>query len=647
MKTGLGFSLRTKFLLTSLVPTLGVVTVIVSLFVVEFNRLVQQRQVDGLLTVPNMLENTISSPDVLNYRHLIQNGVFLLNNLRKDITHITVYAFEEGQFQVIATTAPEEMKQPAPKQHMIPLQTGRYAISEEMDLGRKVLRLNAPIFSGAQPVAVVSITSTLLVYNTMMSYLRDLVFFIAPAAGALLWIVLYFSFKRIFLSRLTNLSRASKEISSGKWPSLIPVKSQDEMGELEETFNQMSLSRQKAEEALEEQAIRDTLTKLYNRRYFDTRITEEISRAVRRKTRFAVLICDLDFFKEINDSLGHQAGDNLLKKVAHGLKVATRGADLLFRWGGDEFVIILPELTEESGAVDVARRIRKGVKDIKTRDDAKVSISIGIAYFPEHGNNTQNLIRVADRALYIAKKGGGKIHVGEEEFHLSENAIMVVFQPIVDVHSGSEFAYEALSRDPTGKRGIIPLFKKYQAIGQLRELKKLCFRTQLITAKREALSRVFINVDFDLLSHLEVLPVPSNMEIILEISELEALHDIETHLSEAERWRQMGYQFAVDDFGAGFVSLSFLSQLIPEYIKIDRSAILRADASDKFKQFLSDLVKTLGNYTEKGIIAEGIETERELAMVQEIGIHLIQGYLFGKPKKLEHAKADQNHNIHS
>lgn len=647
MKKGHGFSLRTKFLLTSLVPTLGIVTVIVSLFVMEFNRLVLQKQVDELLTVPEMLENTISSPDVLNYQHLIQNGVYLLNNLRKDITSISVYAYQDGVFQVIATTDQMELGNPAPEQHMIPFQTGRYAVSEEMEFGRKMLRLNAPLFSGAQPVALVSIMSTLLVYDTMMAYLRDLVFFIAPAGGILLWIFIYFSFKHIFLSRLTNLSAASKEISDGRWPSLIPVKSQDEMGELETTFNQMSLSRQRAEEALEEQAIRDALTKLYNRRYFDTRIKEEIARAVRKKNRFAVLICDLDLFKGINDSFGHQAGDNVLKEVARSLREATRGADLLFRWGGDEFVIILPEMTEEEGTVGVANRVRKGVQNIKTQAETTIDISIGMAYFPQHGNDAQALIRVADRALYIAKKGGDKIHVGEEEFHLSENAITVVFQPIVDTHSGSALAHEALSRDPSGKMGILPLFKKYQAIGQLRELKKLCFKSQLLTAKREGLARLFINVDFDLLSHLEVFPIPLGMEIVLEISELEALHDIESHLSEAERWRQMGYEFAVDDFGAGFVSLSFISQLVPEYIKIDRSAIIRADASDKFKQFLSDLVKTLRNYTQKGIIAEGIETERELAMVEEIGIHLIQGFLFGKPKELKHSKTEQSHHIRS
>ncbi len=159
----------------------------------------------------------------------------------------------------------------------------------------------------------------------------------------------------------------------------------------------------------------------------------------------------------------------------------------------------------------------------------------------------------------------------------------------MDVWNGTVYAQEALSRDPSEKSSIFSLFKKYQAIGPLRELKTLCFKKQIETARKRNLKKIFINVDFELLSHLDLVRLPENMEIVLEISELEALEDIQNHLEVAERWREFGYQFAIDDFGAGFISLPFLSLLVPEYIKIDRSAILRAGASEKFKQFLSDV----------------------------------------------------------
>jgi EAL domain-containing protein (putative c-di-GMP-specific phosphodiesterase class I) len=124
------------------------------------------------------------------------------------------------------------------------------------------------------------------------------------------------------------------------------------------------------------------------------------------------------------------------------------------------------------------------------------------------------------------------------------------------------------------------------------------------------------------------------MEVILEISELEALHDVNNRLTIAQKWREQGFKFAIDDFGAGFVSLPFIARLIPDYIKLDRSTVLQAVSSEKFREFLKDLLKAIKNYSKEGIIAEGIETEKELQVMKGIGIHLIQGFLVGKPKEL-------------
>lgn len=129
---------------------------------------------------------------------------------------------------------------------------------------------------------------------------------------------------------------------------------------------------------------------------------------------------------------------------------------------------------------------------------------------------------------------------------------------------------------------------------------------------------------------------PEGIDVVLEISEMEALHShhVESYLALAEKWRAQGFQLAIDDFGAGFVSFSFVAQLVPEYIKIDRSTLLQAVSSLKFRKFLKDLVFALQNYTTRGIIAEGIETEQELAVVREIGVDLGQGFLFGRPEAL-------------
>jgi len=277
----------------------------------------------------------------------------------------------------------------------------------------------------------------------------------------------------------------------------------------------------------------------------------------------------------------------------------------------------------------------KGVVEIGDKDLAEMGISIGVAIFPEHGRHPEELVRMADKALYIAKKGGDKIHIGEEEYRLDDNAIDVVFQPVMDVRLNKVVGYEALSRDPQGKQSILALFKKYHAIGKLHELKCLCFRLQIKAAQEAQVERLFINVDFKLLKSIDIPPLPSGMGIVLEISEGEVLDDVEDALKVAQKWRKHGYKFAMDDFGAGFVSLPFIARLIPDHIKLDRSTILQAVSSDGFRSVLKDLLHALRKTSTDGIIAEGIETEKELSIMKKMGVYLIQGYLFGKPKALK------------
>jgi len=401
-----------------------------------------------------------------------------------------------------------------------------------------------------------------------------------------------------------------------------------------------AIERKKTEIALEEQAIRDPLTGLYNRRLFDTRIREEIARANRKQTWSAILLCDIDGFKAINDSRGHQAGDEVLRDVGRSIKKSTRGTDLVFRWGDDEIMVVLSDTARE-GALLAAERIREGVREVRERTFPGFDISIGIAFYPDHGTDAEQLIRVSDIALYIAKKGGDKIHIGTEEYHLDKHSSKVLFQPVVaiqpiwNVRANQLLGYEALTRDPEGKLSPYALFKKYDAIGKLNELKCICFETQLKKAKENQFERLFINVDFNVLSQFEIIPKPPGTDVVLEISELEALHDVENRLEIAKKWKAEGYKFAIDDFGAGFISLPFIARLFPDYIKFDRSTMLQAVYSEQFKEFMIGLVFALNNYATEGIIAEGVETELELKVVRETGIFIIQGFLFGRPEELK------------
>jgi diguanylate cyclase (GGDEF)-like protein len=391
--------------------------------------------------------------------------------------------------------------------------------------------------------------------------------------------------------------------------------------------------QRRALEALERQAIRDSLTNLYNRRYFEERAEQEIAHARRNKRPLAILLCDLDDFKTVNDTHGHYIGDQVLKAAAGSIQQSTRETDLVFRWGGDEIVVLLSDTTRE-GILIASERIREGIHKVSKAARLDLDISIGVALYPDHGVTIDDLIRLADRALYIAKQGGGKVHIGEDEYHLDEHTIKVVFQPIMDIRSNEIIGFEALSRDPQDKLSVLELFKKYHAVGQIQELKRLCFVKQLKTAERAGLKRVFLNVDFNLIRHLGTVSKPSGIDVILEISEMEALHDLESYLMMTRVWREQGFKFAIDDFGAGFISLPFIAQLVPDYIKVDRSSILQSVSSKKFRKFSKELVQALQGYTTSGIIAEGIETEEELEVAKRMGIYIAQGFLFGKPKEL-------------
>ena len=390
-----------------------------------------------------------------------------------------------------------------------------------------------------------------------------------------------------------------------------------------------------------EESVRDILTGLYNRRYFNHRLDEEINRAERSAESLVILLCDIDKFREVNASRGHHEADTILQAVANSFQNSTRGIDSVFRWGGDEIVVILQD-ADRNAIFRIANRIRRGVQRVGDKAGIDLDVSVGASIYPEHGSNADELVEKAERALFIAKHAGDKVNIGEDEYQLGDSSIKVVFQPIVDTGSNQIIGHEALSRDPEGKLSIFQLFEKYSAIGKLQALKRVCYEAQIKEAGQVRLDRVFLNVDFDLLDQIETIPKPENVEVILEISEVEALRDIGKYLKVVERWRSKGFKFAIDDFGAGFISLPFIAQAAPEYIKLDRETVLHAVESKKFRKFAKELVQALLNYTTDGIIAEGIELEEELQVVNELGIHLVQGFIFGRPREIAHSQENED-----
>ena len=380
----------------------------------------------------------------------------------------------------------------------------------------------------------------------------------------------------------------------------------------------------------EARAMRDTLTGLLNRQSFPERVEREMAIAKRQETVFGLLLCDLDNFKRVNDTHGHLVGDQALVRVAQGILSATRGSDLVFRWGGDEIVVLLSP-TVRRGALEAAERIRQETMATGRELGFELDMSIGIAFYPEHGSSIEELIRLADRALYIAKGSAGRIHIGEEELPLDEGAVRLVFQPVVDSGTRATLGYEVLSRDPSGGSSVTELFRRYEAAGQLGELKRMLFKRQVVEAERLGLARVFINVDLPMLESLDPISCPGNVDVVLEISEAETAKGTQQSLELIESWRQRGFKFAIDNFGSGFVSLPFVARLFPDFIKMDRMAMQEAGGSPRFGAFMRDLVSAMRNYSREGIIAEGVETEAELALVRSLGVDQVQGHLTGRP----------------
>ena len=378
---------------------------------------------------------------------------------------------------------------------------------------------------------------------------------------------------------------------------------------------------------------RDSLTNLYNRNQLAVHLQDMMTYAQNHNEPLTLLMADIDRFKEINETLGYQYGDRALKIIADGIQSAlvSEGEDpnlspRLFRSGGDEFSIILPQATVEK-AMQQAVLIRHAVQEASKKVYFPLDISIGAAFYPGPSYSTDQLIVLANRSLLLAKKSVERICIGDRGDIYDSNRMDIIFEPIVKLSEGRIIGYEALSRDASGKIGIQELFKKYAEWGQLSEFKSACFVSQLKKAKEIGLAQVFLNVDSHLLAQCEWILKPPDLDVVLEISESESLQDFEKYLALAAQWKDKGFRFAIDDFGAGFISLPFLSRLNPDYIKIDRSVVLQAVASSRFRTFVKGLVTSLQRDNTSIIIAEGIEQETELNIIRDMDIDLIQGYL--------------------
>ena len=421
-----------------------------------------------------------------------------------------------------------------------------------------------------------------------------------------------------------------------------------------------------AEERLAHLAQYDALTDLPNRSLLGDRLVQALSRANRRSKLVAVLFLDVDRFKSINDSLGHLIGDELLIQLAERLADLMREEDTIARPGGDEFVVVLNEITDEETAKELATRIQRSLaRPMELSCGTQfVSCSIGIALYPTDGRTPDELLRAADAAMYKAKRrGGGNYQFYTSALHESavlalalENALRsaidngdlrVHYQPIYQIDdANAPCNFEALVRwnragETVSAADFIPLAEETGLIGLIGEFvfSTVCSDIARWTREGRAFDRVAVNLsarqlrdrDFGerIERELQRLAIdPRRLEF--ELTESTLLEGGATVLFNVDRLRSLGITFAIDDFGTGYSSLAYLKWLPIDKIKIDRSFVMDL-ANDRANQAIVEAIIQVGHKLGKTIVAEGIESAVELAALASLACDHAQGYHLGRP----------------
>ncbi len=430
-------------------------------------------------------------------------------------------------------------------------------------------------------------------------------------------------------------------------------------------------------------ADHDPLSGLFNRRRFQQETRRAIVEARRYGSTGALLFFDLDQFKYINDTSGHQAGDTLLKRVASVLKDTVRETDITARLGGDEFAVLIGQ-ADTQGAIETARKIGQRLSEMAfpVGDRAyKVSASIGIAMFPEHARDAPDLLAAADLAMYKVKEAGrggwqlfSQDDPSRERMHarmlwksrvekaLEQGTLVLRFQPIINVETGEITHCEALIRmlDEDGKGLIGPgeFIEACERTGLIHAVDKRVLDLGIAQLAQFNAGGLGIGISLNLSGHAfenrDLLPTLKALlekyqvrpeSLIFEITETAAVSDLVAARGLMQSMRAMGCHFALDDFGAGFSSLRYLRQLPVDYVKIDGSFIqnLPEDRDNQVMvKAITDVARGFGIKT----VAEYVESSEILSMLQSYGVDYAQGYHISPPLAPEALRATQRAALH-
>jgi diguanylate cyclase (GGDEF)-like protein len=418
----------------------------------------------------------------------------------------------------------------------------------------------------------------------------------------------------------------------------------------------------------EHQALHDALTGLPNRVLFHDRVRQAIESARRHGSTSAVMVMDLDHFKEINDTLGHYNGDRLLLLVGERLSSLLRSEDTVARMGGDEFAVLLPSVGDRSYAVEVAEKMLDALRASFEIDGLtlEVGASIGIACYPDHGEDGETLLQRADIAMYVAKADHSGVELyetaqdqhsvqrlalaGELRRAIENDELVLHYQPKIDVATGRVVGAEALCRWQHPSLGLImpdEFVPMAEHTGLITPLTKQVFNIALqqVSRWRAQGQRLSIAINLSARSFLdsqllddipELLAVwrvdPALLE--LEITESMIVGDPERARAVLQRLNELGITLAIDDFGTGYSSLAYLKQLPVDEIKIDKSFVLQMSGNANDETIVRSIIDLAHNLDLRAV-AEGVEDQGIMNRLTELGCDVAQGYHISRPLPAE------------
>ena len=437
--------------------------------------------------------------------------------------------------------------------------------------------------------------------------------------------------------------------------------------------------RKHAQEQMEYQAYHDALTSLPNRVLFRDRIGVAQAHARRNGRAVAVMFLDLDQFKLVNDTLGHTVGDRLLQAIAARLVNCVRAEDTVARMGGDEFTILLAGLTDRRGAANVAQKVLEAVRHPVRVDEHElyVTTSIGIAIFPDDGDDAETLLKNADRAMYRAKELGRDNYQYATAAHLDgtdtrlalerdlrraleRDELVVHYHPMIEIASGRVVGAEALVRWNHPEHGLmqpeefIPIAEDTQLIVPLGAsvLRTACKQMKAWHDLGHPLLRVAVNLsprqfqDRDLAATVERILAETGFPaqlLDLEITESTAMQNAELSLAILKRLKEMGIHISIDDFGTGYSSLSYLKRFPIDTVKIDQDFV-RDLTSDDAAIIIA--VISMARALNLRVVAEGVETQEQLDFLRRENCAEMQGYLYSEPMPAAEFEKDLRGHAH-